>query len=330
MPVFNAERYLGEALDSILSQTYSDFELIVSDNASVDRTAEICKEYAARDQRIRYYRNEKNQGAAPNYNHTFKLSRGEYFKWAPYDDLINPTFLSECVQVLDQRTTVVLCYTRTTIIDDRGDYVSDYDPGPATALPTACERFRNLILWPEYAVQQMGLIRSDALRQTALHQSFPSSDEVLLAELALFGEFYEIPQRLYSYRRHAKQSTQGRRRSRVTFFDTSLADSIVLPTWRYCLAAVSVVRKRPLTGCDRSLCYWAVARWCLMPSHFRALGKDVVLAFTALVCIVLFKIKRRVTEVGKQLSRSLRELSNRTETLPKRAHGSSNSDKNRR
>ena len=73
LPVCNGENYLKQALDSIMAQTYTDFELIISDNASTDRTAQICKEYANRDPRIRYYRNEKNLGAARNFNYVFEL-----------------------------------------------------------------------------------------------------------------------------------------------------------------------------------------------------------------------------------------------------------------
>ena len=93
MPVYNGEKYLEEAIQSILAQTYSDFELVISDNASTDKTQEICLEYAARDSRVRYHRNEKNLGAAPNYNRTFELSTGQYFKWADYDDLLAEEFL---------------------------------------------------------------------------------------------------------------------------------------------------------------------------------------------------------------------------------------------
>jgi glycosyltransferase involved in cell wall biosynthesis len=84
MPVFNGEKYLKEALDSILAQTYSDFELLISDNASTDRTEQICREYAAKDRRIRYYRNEKNIGAPKNFNRVFELSSGKYFRWATF------------------------------------------------------------------------------------------------------------------------------------------------------------------------------------------------------------------------------------------------------
>src|SRR5262245_17750978 len=93
VPVYNGERYLDKALSSILRQDFEDFELIISDNASTDGTAEICKAYADKDRRIRYHRNTSNIGAAPNYNQTFEMARGEYFKWCAHDDICYPTFL---------------------------------------------------------------------------------------------------------------------------------------------------------------------------------------------------------------------------------------------
>jgi len=108
LPVYNGENYLEEAIDSILAQTYKDFELIISDNASTDRTPDICQAYANKDPRIRYYRNEKNIGAAVNFNRVFELSSSEYFKWAAHDDIIAPDYISECIEILDNDDSIVL------------------------------------------------------------------------------------------------------------------------------------------------------------------------------------------------------------------------------
>src|SRR3972149_8539793 len=86
LPVFNGEQFLRQALDSVLAQTYPGFELIISDNASTDRTQDICEAYATRDKRIQYYRQSKNVGGGRNYNFVFEVSNGEYFKWLAHDD----------------------------------------------------------------------------------------------------------------------------------------------------------------------------------------------------------------------------------------------------
>ena len=93
LPVLNGEKYVAEALDAILAQSFLDFELIISDNASTDATPDICADYARRDARIRLHRHPSNLGAAPNFNFVFQRSRGEYFKWAAHDDQISSDFI---------------------------------------------------------------------------------------------------------------------------------------------------------------------------------------------------------------------------------------------
>ena len=121
LPVYNGEAHLAEALDSLLAQTFSDFELIISDNASTDRTAEICRAYAARDPRIRYTRQEQNRGAAWNYNRVFALASGRYFKWFSHDDLCSQNYFERCVEILERDPAVVLSYGKTTLVDESGE-----------------------------------------------------------------------------------------------------------------------------------------------------------------------------------------------------------------
>src|SRR5882762_8329729 len=87
LPVYNGEEYLAESLDALLGQSYGDFELVISDNASADGTEEICRQYADKDSRIRYVRQPKNIGATPNHNYLFEVCRTELFKWVSHDDL---------------------------------------------------------------------------------------------------------------------------------------------------------------------------------------------------------------------------------------------------
>ena len=107
LPVYNGENFIAQAIESILAQTFTDFELIITDNGSTDRTPKICEAYAARDRRVAYSRNPENLGAAPNFNRAFALSSGRYFKWVAHDDLIAPEFLARCVKVLDNDPSVV-------------------------------------------------------------------------------------------------------------------------------------------------------------------------------------------------------------------------------
>ncbi len=101
MPVLNGAGYIREALDSVLAQTYQDFTILVSDNGSVDETVAIVEEYAARDPRISLQRHATNIGAHRNYNSLVTATDSELFKWMAHDDLIAPTFLSDCIALLD-------------------------------------------------------------------------------------------------------------------------------------------------------------------------------------------------------------------------------------
>src|SRR5690606_32722188 len=120
LPVLNGERYLAEALDSILAQEFADYELIVADNASLDDTGKIAERYAALDPRIRYLRHERRHGAAFNFNFTARVSGGKYFKWAAHDDLSGPSLLVDCLDVLESDASAVLCYPRAVEIDAAG------------------------------------------------------------------------------------------------------------------------------------------------------------------------------------------------------------------
>jgi glycosyltransferase involved in cell wall biosynthesis len=305
LAVYNGEKYLAETLDSILAQTYQDFELIISDNASTDRTRKICVSYAAKDRRIRYYRNRINLGFAPNYNRVFRLSTSEYFKWADYDDMLEPEFLAASIEALDSHPESVLCYPKVKIIDSTSAIVDVHDPQPDTSSCWPGERFRQLIMAPSLAIQTLGVIRRRAILKTALYESYPSSDEIFLAELAFMGPFHEIPERLLRIRLHDEQSTRGAltmQRARVSFYDTSLRGKIILPKWRYFGGCLRAIRRAELNRTERLRSYRVMAEWLLVPAHFRAMGKDLYYAARA-------HLARAVAGVVPGTHRQLVELS---------------------
>jgi glycosyltransferase involved in cell wall biosynthesis len=292
LPVFNGERYLEQTLDNILEQTFVDFELVIGDNASTDRTQKICQAYVARDRRIRYYRNERNLGAAPNHNLVFGLSSAEYFKWAGYDDRIAPNFLEKCVGVLDNRPEVVLCMPQSGMIDENGRFLHWHEYVSNPTSPKAHKRFQNLVLNVESGNHVYGLMRASAIRKTGLHGSYPASDLVFLAELALYGQFHVIPEGLFFRRVHSEQSTKGAlsiERNRVLWFDTSRGNKILLPKWQYLIGYLRAIRNGPLSVYQRVFCYAQMIRWILYPPHFRALGKDLLIASRSLAIQALTK-----------------------------------------
>lgn len=208
LPVFDGERYLERAAESLLAQTYQDFELIVVDNASSDGTEAIGRALAARDPRVRYVRNETNIGAAPNFNRAFELSRGEYFKWAAHDDLCAPELIERCVSALDTDPDVVLAYPRTRIIDADDEPKEDYPSIEGVQSDDPVERFRTLVGMGHKRFEIFGLIRREALRRAGPMGSYASGDCVLVVRLALQGRFTELPEFLLLAREHPEQSMQ--------------------------------------------------------------------------------------------------------------------------
>lgn len=113
MPVYNGESFIRIALDSLLGQTFADFELIISDNASSDKTEEICREYARRDSRIRYVRQAENQGPTANFLFVLDEAKGEYFMWAAADDVRSPDYLERNIEFLSCRSDYVASTSKT-------------------------------------------------------------------------------------------------------------------------------------------------------------------------------------------------------------------------
>jgi glycosyltransferase involved in cell wall biosynthesis len=277
LPVFNGEHHLAQALDAILAQTHSDFELIISDNASTDRTPEICQTYAAGDPRIRYYRNAKNLGAAPNFNRAFELASGEYFKWAAHDDVIAPDFLLKCVEVLEQDPSVVLCHSKVKFIGVHGEVLKDYDITlNNVGSPRPQDRFGDLILVDHWCLDVFGLIRASALRKTPIIGSYVASDRVLLAELGLLGRFYQIPEHLFLSREHTLRSirTMSELYMRAAWFDSRKERQIVLPQWRIFAEYVKAIQRVPLNRHERTCCYKHICSWLRL--YWKSMIKDLV------------------------------------------------------
>ncbi|MFB9239226.1 glycosyltransferase family 2 protein [Plantactinospora siamensis] len=210
MPLFNAERYLTESLDALLAQDYRDFELIISDNASTDRTWEICRRYAARDRRIRLHRNPANLGGHVNYARVVQLARGELFKWAAYDDICRPSLLSACVSALDATgPETVLAYPQTALIDEAGRLIGPYEDGLDLRDPRPWRRVAAVADRINLCHAHFGVFRLAALRRTGLIRPYLSSDYTLVAEVARLGAIHEVPERLFLRRLHRASTRQA-------------------------------------------------------------------------------------------------------------------------
>jgi glycosyltransferase involved in cell wall biosynthesis len=273
---------LAETLDSILAQTHEDFELIISDNASTDGTEQICRRYASRDDRIRYFRNHVNLGGAKNFRRVFALSSGEYFKWAAHDDLFAPTFLERCVKVLENDPTVALCYTRGRAIDDHGAALIDFEAKPNLGFPSPRRRFFEAVCVDHPAISIVpvllfGVIRSHTLRKTPLIGSYASSDGVLLGEIALRGRLHEVPEVLFSYRFHQQKSTlkYPNRHALEQWYDPRRKGKVTFPHWRLLTEHFRSIKRTSIPRLQKLWCSAYLLRWAKM--RWRGLLKDLLL-----------------------------------------------------
>ncbi len=263
LPVYNGENFLSEAIDTLLNQTFSDFELIISDNASTDGTEQICRQYAENDPRIVYHRSEDNRGAAWNFNNTYHLARGEYFKWAAHDDTHHPEFLARCVEVLDKEPEVVLCFSKTTFIDNEGKEYKEYDYPIDFATTPLRKRFFHFV-HGGYIVQEIfGLIRTETLRDTKLIDGYLGSDLVLLGKLTLCGEFYQIPECLFQHREHEDRSMKkpAGADNATQWYDSSKSGKFAMPHWRRMFENFKSVLGHPLSFSDKTDCLIEICRY---------------------------------------------------------------------
>jgi glycosyltransferase involved in cell wall biosynthesis len=266
LPVYNGEQYLAESLDALIGQTYEDFELIISDNASTDHTEEISRDYAARDSRVRYIRQPENIGCAPNHNVLVGHARGELFKWASDDDLYGRDLLKLCVEALDAHPRVILAHSWTAMIDEAGDVTQAVDYQLNTSSESAPERFRST-LFANGGDDDGAVIRTEVLRRVKPLDSYHHADRTIISELALHGPFYQVPDWLYFRRDHPGRSEREHPtvRRRCTNLDPKRANRLRHPIVRllgeYILGYESAIRRAPLSTSDRRACYRALAEW---------------------------------------------------------------------
>lgn len=286
IPVYNGENFLAEAIDSLLAQTYDDFELIISDNGSTDATEAICGRFAECDNRVRYERHEQNRGAAWNYNRVVTLSRGEYFKWSAHDDLHDSAYLARCVDVLDNDPTVAWCHSKSCIIDGQGRVIrsrlnaltesnhvnekfehgmDDLEPRVThcrRSSPRPSQRLTAILLSSSWCLDSYGLMRTEVLRKTRGYLATYGSEKVVLAELAFQGRYHEISDVLFSARVHPEAS--GRH---MTVADQQghigprRGSSWLSPRLQLIIDHLAAIRRAPIGGIERLRCYAAVVKY---------------------------------------------------------------------
>jgi len=280
MPVYNGERWIRSAIQSILSQDYSDLDLIISDNASTDATEDICRAFAANDPRVHYHRNSRNLGVDANYNRVAQLAQGRYFKWAAANDVCAPRFISACVDVLERRPDVVVCCPRTQlIIDDKGTR-EPYLDGLTLEDASPYIRFRRYLSEVQLNNVFHGVIRTAALLQTRLLRFHRCSDYALVSELALRGKFVEVPESLFFRRMTPESATRFQSESQIAEYYSPGGRRLLFQDWKQEFSYLSAVRGAPVGLIDKFRLYHYLARrlWWARGN----LGRDLFRSLRAL------------------------------------------------
>jgi glycosyltransferase involved in cell wall biosynthesis len=309
LPVYNGEKYISESIDALLGQTFEDFELIISDNASTDSTADICREYAKQDSRVRYIRQPANIGLSPNHNFVAEEARGEYFKWAAADDLYGRDLLRSCVTALDQHPQVVLAHSWTAAVDNAGEVTQAYSYPLKTDSPSAPERFRSFLFGSSgmfempgsgnhklvridhngilRACDEYGVIRTSVLRKVKPHDSYHHEDRIVVSELLLHGPFHLTPDWMYFRRDHPGRAYKTSLQARCAILDPRRANRMKNPTARlvgeYMLGYVGAIRRAPLTPADKRECMRQLGLWmadrggsAILPRHLEPFVDDLL------------------------------------------------------
>jgi glycosyltransferase involved in cell wall biosynthesis len=243
LPVYNGAQFIDRALDSLLGQDFDDFEIVICDNASEDTTAKICTARAERDPRIRFFANQENLGLVANFNRTFELSRGRYFKWAAHDDWHAPHSLSTCVDLLEANPSAVVCGTGVQIVDEDGSLIDEWVPSVDLDIPEPHRRFHRLIFMLGQPHLLFGMMRSSALARTHLMQIYLGSDRTLLAELSLLGPILHTPEILHFY---TLSSATRRDYPPSVIYSFANRDRLPLRTPRLIVKHLDVVRQSEL------------------------------------------------------------------------------------
>jgi glycosyltransferase involved in cell wall biosynthesis len=277
VPVYNGARHLAQALNALLGQTFSNFEIIISDNASTDDTQAICEQFANADQRIRYLRQPRNIGAPRNWSFIVHEARGQYFKWASANDYCCERFVEKCLEALQNDPRVVLSFGRTCLVEEQTGVTTEYDEDLEALDDRPSDRFRRICRSLRLNNAQSGLIRLDVLRKTGLDRPYQGGDIVLMAELALRGCFKRVPE-VVLFRRIGTTSLSAQLSAAELryFIDPNAGAEAHSVGWRRHMDQFGAILHAPIAMTERLAClrtaahdaYWDRSRLAAELSRF--------------------------------------------------------------
>lgn len=267
LPVYNGENFIREAIQCVLDQTFSDWELIICDNNSTDDTVAICEQFASQDNRIHIYRNARNMGVCFNYSEAFRRSRGRYFKWMAHDDLFAPEFIESCIQELEKDRDLVLVFPKMCVVDAGGRILRGQACDLSVLEPAAEGRAEQLMklatqgmdfIWLAY-----GLFRRDILEQSGGMGLYAAADQVLLFKIALRGPIKQTDKEMFFRREHfeaetCRRGSTVRERAKGAYADDNRR--FVFPWCRMLKEHLLCVLNSPISFLSRTRCIIAVLK----------------------------------------------------------------------
>ena len=193
--VYNGGKYLRGAIDSLLAQTYDNYEIIISDNASTDDTKIICEKYAALNHKIRYIRQVKNQGPIFNFKFVLEQACGDYFMWASHDDIFAPTYIFECLNVFKNNSDCVSVCSNFNVVDLISNQIVEKHSPISRSCPSIFSRAIISII-DMHPNMIYGLHKTEIIRKIKI-DTFDWFDIFINIQLSYYGKVLIIPKYLY-------------------------------------------------------------------------------------------------------------------------------------
>jgi len=211
MPVYNGEKFIGRAIESLISQTFSDWTLLISDNDSRDATASICESYCRKDKRIHYVKQSENIGAISNFIFLLEAADTSFFMWAAADDVWNEQFVKACVDGMGKQNAD-WAFTNMANIDTFGRRIRDYKSFDAFSPGRSCLSVTNYVLSPEILGKAnliYGVYRLSPLKKVMLEllssplAGSPSYDMVFNLGILCRAKLF-VEEKTLFYKRHVR------------------------------------------------------------------------------------------------------------------------------
>jgi glycosyltransferase involved in cell wall biosynthesis len=306
VPVYNGERFIGRVLDSLVGQTYQNLEIVISDNASTDRTAEICQEYANRDRRIRYSCNAKNLGLPANWRRVFEISLGDYFAWTGADDVRPPTFVEDCVVALVRQQGAVMAYGPVIAKARAGEDLVEVLGDARISATQVAERVRTFTHGLRHNALLYGLYRRDALAKTTYVPRGYGKDYLLCLQMCVLGTLAYVSTPMIIYRERTQFPRTSPMPENVSITATSLlrAGRGKKKCWRVLLMGGYYLFTIRDTSLSQRLAGIAAHASAFSRRHYTRLAKDAVF----LLVWPLNALSRRFTQRWPRSLRFARRL----------------------